>query len=473
MFSKKISVLKNRLTFKLTFMYTLLFIASSIAVLSIFYLRVSTITMERTDMELLEEIDELSAEKDLKAIIAEITEEVESEDEEDIFFRLISFEGEILGAWNAGSFDISEFQNNILKSLKKEGAPIFRTLKSANQEHKFRSIFAVVFPSTILQIGQSLEENEEYLSLFQRLIVLLIIPLCFLSGCVGWFLAKKALQGVAEVTQTAIDISGGSFDKRVRVKNRSTEIDNLARVFNEMVDRLQAMLRSMKEMNNNIAHDFRSPLARIRGVAEMIIMNKQSTQELNDLAGSILEECDSLINIVNTMMDITESEVGLSEFNPDNIELNGLISEAVQLFDQIATEKKITITTDIPNNCDIKTDKHKLQRVLTNLLENAIKYTPAGGTIDISAGFRGDIIDIQFKDTGIGIPEKDLPKIFDRFYRCDESRSEEGIGLGLSLVKAIVEASGGTIRVISQLGKGSTFTVSLPQRVGNKAKLKE
>lgn len=469
MYLKKISVLKNRLVFRLTFLYALLFIASSIAVLSIFFQRVSTITMERMDKELLEELDELAAEKELKAIIEEILQEVESEYEEEVFYRLLTLEGKIIGEWNAGPFESSNIENNILNHLKKDGAPIFRTIKSSNQDHKFRAIFAVVLPSTVLQIGLSLGENEEFLSLFKRLIVLLIFPLCFFSGCVGWILAKKALKGVAEVTQTAMDISDGSFDERVQVKNHSTEIDNLARVFNKMVDRLQATLSSMREMNNNIAHDFRSPLARIRGIAEMTIMNKQSTREANDLAGSIIEECDRLINIVNTMMEISESEVGLGELKPDNIRLDAIVSDAVDLFDQIATEKHITISTNIPNDCQLKADKNKLQRVLTNLLENAIKYTPEGGIINISAGYNGDKIIIEFEDTGIGIPEKDLSKIFNRFYRCDESRSEEGIGLGLCLVKAIVEELGGTIKATSQLGKGSIFTVVIPQHVDNKS----
>ncbi len=467
MYLKKVKSIKNRLTFKLTFLYIVLFIISSSIALSIFFLRVSSITLNRTDVELLEEVNEFSQERNLQVIVSEITKEMESEDKEKLFFRLLNVNGDIIRSWNTESFDTLDLQEDTMKTLILNKEPIFRTIESKSGDRSFRAITGAISQSTILQVGISLEENEEYLSVFRRLLILLIIPLCILAGLIGWALARKAMRGVEEVTQTAIDISRGAFDKRVSVKSHSTEIDNLAKVFNGMVDRLQAAISSMREMNNNIAHDFRSPLARIRVMAEMSIMGEKSTQELKDLAVNTLEECDNLINIVNTTMDIAETEVGLGAFSLEKIKLNQLVNEAIELFDHIAAEKNIRISVDIPKRCTLHADKNKLQRMITNLLENAIKYTNPGGRIFISITLDEDKVIMKFKDTGIGIEKADLSKIFNRFYRCDKSRSGEGIGLGLSLVKAIVEASGGTIEVISQIGKGSQFIVSFPQYISN------
>ncbi len=467
MYLKKVNALKNRLTFKLTFLYIVLFITSSGLALSIFYLRVSAITLNRTDTELTEEINEYSQEENLQTIVSDLTEEVESEDSDDLFFRLLNMDGSVILSWNTESFETIDLQEDLVKTLIRNKEPIIRTIESEAGDRLFRSITGVVAQSAILQIGLSLDDNEKYLSVLRHLFMLLIIPLCILAGLVGWLLARKAMRGVEEVTQTAIDISMGSFDKRVDVKSHSTEIDGLAKVFNGMVDRLQAVISSMKEMNNNIAHDFRSPLARIRVMAEMSIMGEKTKQELRDLAVNTLEECDNLINIVNTTMDIAETEVGFGELSLEKIKIDRLINQAIELFDHIAAEKNIKIKADIPESCTIYADKNKLQRMITNLLENAIKYTHPGGRILISVTRDEDRIIMKFKDNGIGIDKEDLSKIFNRFYRCDKSRSEEGIGLGLSLVKAIVEASGGTIRVISQIGKGSQFIVSFPKYMGN------
>jgi len=294
------------------------------------------------------------------------------------------------------------------------------------------------------------------------LIILLMIPLFLLAAVIGWVLARHALKGVEEVTQTAIEIPKGSMDKRVEVKYRSYEIDRLANTFNGMLDRIQSLIKGMREMNDNIAHDLRSPLTRIRGMAEMTLMGKGSIDNYSEMAADTIEECDKLISIINTMLDITETEAGVGRFEYEQIDIADLIRSACELFNPIAEEKDIKILAILPDKLFIRGDRSKLQRLVTNLLENAIKYNKSGGSVTISVSQEGQQINLTFEDTGIGIPENDLPKIFDRFYRCDASRSEAGIGLGLSLVKAIARAFGGDIRVRSDPGKGSSFFVTLP-----------
>jgi signal transduction histidine kinase len=313
-----------------------------------------------------------------------------------------------------------------------------------------------------MQIGLSLEENDEYLKTASDFIFLLMIPLLIFSALVGWFLSRQALGGVDEVTQTAMDIAKGSFNKRVPIKKRSYEIDRLAYTFNGMLDRIQTLLTSMREMTDNIAHDLRSPLTRIRGIAEMTLLGKKSCKDFENMAVNTIEECDALMEMINTMLDITETEAGVNEFKLESVNITAMILEACELFRPMADEKNIEMTTSLPGELNLQGDRNKLQRLVTNLLENSLKYTEPGGSVNISARQNDGQISILFEDTGIGIAENDLPKIFDRFYRCDRSRSQHGIGLGLSLAKAIVHAFGGKISVESVMNQGSSFLVTIP-----------
>lgn len=464
MFLKKLLNLKGTLSFRLTLWYTVIFIFSSLLALSIFYYRISTITMERTDAELLEEMEEFSelrSEEDLEQVKAEMASEVESEDEE-IFYRLLSVDGQVLAMSSTQPWGKLEVPEKILRDLRDKDSPVLRTLNIPNYEYKVRTIYGFISPTEVFQFGLSLEHNEEYLEVFRNLLFLLMIPLFVFSALIGWFMSRQALQGVEEVTLTAIDISKGSYDKRVQVKRRSYEVDRLANTFNSMLDRIQALLKSMREMTDNIAHDLRSPLTRIRGIAEMTLFSKNSLKDYENMAASTVEECDNLIEMINTMLDITETEAGVGEFNIEKVNLSKLIQDACELFRPAADEKGVNIITILPDKLHCQGDSNKLQRLVTNLLENSIKYTEPEGSVTISASLDNGQVNIVFEDTGIGISEKDLPKIFERFYRCDVSRAEAGIGLGLSLAKAIANAFGGDIRVKSAMSKGSSFLVTLP-----------
>jgi signal transduction histidine kinase len=191
----------------------------------------------------------------------------------------------------------------------------------------------------------------------------------------------------------------------------------------------------------------------------MSLLKETSIDAFRDMAVSTIEECDTLIGMINTMLDITEAEAGVNGIEAEEFELVALIREACELFRPIIDEKKIHLKTDLPESLKFKSNRKKMQRIVMNLLENAIKYTPADGTVAVSAAARNGEIRIDFEDTGMGISESDLPHIFDRFYRCDRSRSQGGVGLGLSLVKAYAESMNGTIEVESNLNHGSRFAL--------------
>ena len=428
----------------------------------IFYYRIYDVTMERLDFELLEKTQKYTAlaeEAGLKGVLPEITNEADSEDPQEDFYRLFNFKGDILFSTDL-SFWGTIPKMDILSKLQNEGLTyVIQNQAFEVREDKARMVTAIIGPDSVLQIGESLEEVDEYLDIFLKLFSILVVSLIIVSAFIGWLLARRATIDMQEVTKTAEEISSGSYDRRVQVKGRYKEIERLSATFNRMLDRIQSLLNSMKEINDNIAHDLRSPLARIRGIAEMSLLKETSIDAFRDMAVSTIEECDTLIGMINTMLDITEAEAGVNGIEAEEFELVALIHEACELFRPIIDEKKIHLKTDLPESLKFKSNRKKMQRIVMNLLENAIKYTPADGTVAVSAAARNGEIRIDFEDTGMGISESDLPHIFDRFYRCDRSRSQGGVGLGLSLVKAYAESMNGTIEVESILNQGSRFAL--------------
>jgi signal transduction histidine kinase len=401
----------------------------------------------------------LTKEAGLEGVLPEIADEAESEDPKEDFYRLFNFNGDILFTTDMSFWGTIDKKDILLKMQNEGLSYAVQNQAFEERDDKARMITAIIGPDSVLQIGESFEEVDEQLDVFFKLFSILVISLIIVSAIIGWLLARRATIDMQEVTETAEEISCGSYDRRVQVKGRYKEIERLSATFNRMLDRIQSLLNSMKEINDNIAHDLRSPLARIRGIAEMSLLKEKSIDAYKDMAASTIEECDTLIGMINTMLDITEAEAGVNGVKAEEFELVTLIREACELFRPITEEKKINLKTDLPESLTFKSDRKKMQRIVMNLLENAVKYTPEDGTIAVSAAAQNGEIRIEFEDTGMGISESDLPHIFKRFYRCDRSRSKGGVGLGLSLAKAYTESINGTIQVESTLNQGSRFAL--------------
>jgi signal transduction histidine kinase len=229
-----------------------------------------------------------------------------------------------------------------------------------------------------------------------------------------------------------------------------------------MVERIQMLIKGMKEVTDSIAHDLRSPVTRMRGLAEVTLTTERLNAECEAMAGSVVEECDRLLGMINGILEISAAESGIVPLHLHKVDVSEIARDACELFQPAAEDKGITVTVEAPGPACVDGDLQKLQRVLANLLDNAVKYTESGGQIGISVTKDDGRVIIVMKDTGIGIAESDLSHIFERFYRADKSRSKPGSGLGLTLAKAFVSAHDGKITVTSRLGEGSTFTVNLP-----------
>lgn len=460
MLLKKIEKFKDSLSVRLTFLYAVTFTVLSTGGYLVFYYQIHDIAMEHMDLELLgkmQKYTDLIKKEDLETVKTAIVNEADPEERDEDFYRLLNGRGDTLFTTDMSSWGTIADKEILLKIQNQELKYAIQTVSIDEGDDKARMITAVIGPGIVLQIGESLEEVEDYLDIFFKLFSIMTLSMIVVSTIIGWFLAKRATRDMQEVTQTAEDISNGAYDRRVQVKGRLKEIEHLGATFNLMLDRIQSLLETMKEINDNIAHDLRSPLARIRGIAEMNLLKERSIDEYKEMASGTIEECDALISMINTMLEITETEAGVSGNEEEEVELSALIREACELFRPTAEEKKIQLKTDLPESLVCQSHRKKMQRIVTNLLENAIKYTPPDGSVVVSATAYDEEIRIEFKDTGIGISETDLPHIFQRFYRCSRSRSEGGVGLGLSLAKAYTESLKGTIDVDSTLNQGSHF----------------
>jgi signal transduction histidine kinase len=456
----------QRLSFRLTLWYSCVFTLCAVTLLLIFYSRVAYITRENVDEELEEEVGEFAeimAASGLQAVIEEIRIEENSEAPGAIFIRLLSLQGEVILSTDPMPWGGAvPFNRHKIRQQTRSSEPYFESIDIEGHPYQMRSIYEAISPYVLMQIGLSLEDSEEYLDIFRQLLLLILAPVVLLSAVVGWFMAHQALADVDAVARTAEEISKGDSKKRVKVSRHFVEIDRLADSFNTMVDQLHALLSQMREMTDNIAHDLRSPLTRIRGFAEMTLIGQSSTTDFQEMAINTVEECDNLIHMINTMLDIAEAESGIVSEEIEPVRLRPLIDDACDLFNSLAAKKHIQLQREVSDAAVVLADKGKLQRMITNLLENAIKYTPQRGRVVVSVQMAGPQAHIQVSDTGIGIAPDEQGKIFQRFYRCDTSRSETGMGLGLSLVKAFAESLGGSLSVKSALQQGSTFTLCMP-----------
>jgi signal transduction histidine kinase len=322
---------------------------------------------------------------------------------------------------------------------------------------------ARLFDGTLLQVGKSNEIRVALLRQFQIVVGIVSILALAIGVAGGLVLTRSTVQPIYDLIGVVGGIiRTGRTDTRVPERAEQVDaVDELSAQFNAMLDRINGLITAMGQSLDNVAHDLRTPVARLRGIAERALQSADPADQREALS-DCLEESDRILSILNTLMDISEAETGVLQLRRTHVPLAALMGEVVELYEDVADVRKVAVTLDTVEDAVVDGDRDRLRQAFANLLDNAIKYTPPGGTVRVTVARDGQRAVVTVQDTGAGISAVHLPRIWERLYRADSSRSERGLGLGLSLVKAFVEAHGGTVEALSDPGRGSTFTVRLP-----------
>jgi heavy metal sensor kinase len=321
----------------------------------------------------------------------------------------------------------------------------------------------VLTDGTLFQVGKSTESRAELLERFRALsaLILGIIVMAALAG--GALVTRRALRPLHLLASTVANIlETGRLSERVPVRAGGDALEETGVLFNRMLGRLETLVEGMRGSLDNVAHDLRTPLARLRGVAEGAVAHARSEAELREALAEVLEETERVSGMLDTLMDISEAETGAMELSRQRLGVEELLAETAELYGDVAEDEAIELVVEPAAGIAIDADLQRMRQVLSNLVDNALKYTPAGGRVVLRALRAGDRVAIEVEDNGPGIAPEDLPRIWDRLYRGDRSRSERGLGLGLSLVRAIVEAHGGTAGAAPTPGGGATFRIEIP-----------
>jgi signal transduction histidine kinase len=455
------STLRRALGLRLSIWYAAVFTVSTIGLVAITYALLAS-SLARRDHDIIRATWREYATRyelgGLGALRSAIELEERTSGQERLFVR-------VLGPFGGGAVFVREpqdWQGYDVEELGRGGDTLGEELG-----HDRRAVLEVASDrlpdGTVLQVGKT---NEIRLALLQRfeLIVGLVSMVALVIGVTGGLvLTRSTVEPVYELIDVVQDIiATGRTDTRVPARApQGDAVDQLSSLFNAMLDRINALLAAMGESLDNVAHDLRTPIARLRAVAGRALESGDAGAQREALA-DCLEEADRLLSMVNTLMDISEAETGVLKLQREAVPLRQLLADVVELYEDVAEAKHVTVTLQPGPDVVVNGARDRLRQVFANLLDNAIKYTPEGGAVRLDTSRDDQHAIITVADTGTGIAPEHLPRIWDRLYRADPSRSERGLGLGLSLVKAYVAAHGGTIEAASEPGHGSTFTVRLP-----------
>jgi len=314
-------------------------------------------------------------------------------------------------------------------------------------------------------IGRPLADNERILSEYGWIYVGVIPAALVVGSLLGWFMAGKALSPVLEIARTAGSISGSNLSLRIPTRHAGDELDYLILTFNRMIERLESSFQQIRQFSTDASHELRTPITAIRGQLEVALFTAKTPEQYREAILNALQDIERLSQLVRALLLLSQAESGQVTLQRNRLNLSKVLTDLVDQFQIPAEATHIRLTAEVEPDVEAEVDRVQIERMVNNLLSNALKFTPPEGEVRVGLRRLTDRVELTVEDTGRGIPPESLPHIFDRFYRVPGSSMaaspEQGLGLGLSFVAWIVKAHKGKIKVDSTPGKGARFTVSL------------
>lgn len=326
-------------------------------------------------------------------------------------------------------------------------------------------------PGIFLQVGRSTTEGQLVLSQFRKTALIIILPAVILSLLIGWLLTRSAVAPLRALIHTVQKIlTTGDLHQRVPDPAPRGELGELTTMFNRMLDQHERLIGDSRATLDNVAHDLRTPMTHLRNATEQALLDPNPDRDvLLEALADCVEESDQILQMLDLLMDLAEADAGHMTLNIETVSLSELVAEVVDLYAFVAEEREITLLNEVTGEQRVHADRLRLRQCLMNLVDNALKYSPKNSEVTLSVSAESEGVALCVSDQGIGMTDQDLPRIWDRLYRGEHSRSTSGLGLGLSYVRAILSAHGGTVEVNTQLNEGSIFTLRLPLTIGRVA----
>jgi two-component system, OmpR family, heavy metal sensor histidine kinase CusS len=311
-----------------------------------------------------------------------------------------------------------------------------------------------------IQVAQDRSADERFMKQFAALLVAVLALGVAASAIIAWSVTKRGLRPLGKMTRALKRAGPNQLHERVTPVGWPRELQPLAVAFDEMLARLEDSFVRLSQFSADIAHELRTPIGNIRGEAEVALTRSRSTDEYREVIESTIAECEHLGQIVDNLLFLARTEAAEGHLQRTSFNGRAAIEKIAAFHEPIAEEQRLSIRCD--GESTFTADEMLFERAVNNLVENAVRHTAAGGSIEITVANLGANSEVSVKDNGSGIAAEHLPRVFDRFYRADSARSSEGVGLGLALVKSIMDLHGGAPRIESEPGQGTTVTLSFP-----------
>ncbi len=449
---------------RLTLWYTLFFLILMASMGSLVLWRVHSHLVENADVSLKEEIEELFEEITAVAKQDDLVEilkqrfsnhshyhfEVRNERLEKVFVSPFLTHLELPSAEFPGEMRGANFSD-----IELAGLGHYRLLDMAVRDHHSQPILLrAISPRLLID-----RDFRGYIWMFATL-----GPVAILAALVaGYLVAGHLLSPIKKIIAKAKSISADRLDERLPIVHAFDELGELSQTLNAAFDRLERTVETMRRFTSDAAHELRSPVAALRTEAEIALRKPRSNEEYKAVVETTLAETIRLGELVDQLLTLSRHDAGVEERLTDEVPVGALLLDVVSRFQAVAKAKGVNIVATSIQECLVNGHDVQLSQLFFNLIDNAVKFTPAGGRVEVSMGLAMKEALISVRDTGIGIESEKLPKVFERFFRADNAREHHrGTGLGLSICKSIVDVHGGTIKVVSQEGQGTTFFVKLP-----------